>query len=286
MTSTKEVDALSGTETTGHEWDDIRELNTPLPKWWLYVFYATIVWGLAYSIAYPAWPWLSGYTKGVLGYSSRAELMETLDDVKASRAVWVDRFAAASVEDIAKDPTLLQFAMAGGRVLFADNCAPCHGTGGAGAKSFPALGDDDWIWGGTLDAIHTTLLYGIRSGLPEARISQMPAFGADEILTAEEISNVAEHVLSLSGAGPANAKGAAIFAEQCVACHGEDGKGIQDVGGPNLTDKIWLYGSTKSAIVAQIVKPRQGVMPAWQGRLSDYEIKQLAVYVHSLGGGE
>jgi len=282
----KETDALTGTETTGHEWDGIKELNTPLPRWWLWVFYATIIWAIGYYIVYPAWPSLSGYTKGVLGYSSRANHVADLQALRVSRAVWLDKFTTMSVDDIAKDPELLQFAMAGGAFVFGENCAPCHGSGGAGAPDYPVLADDDWIWGGTLDDIYQTIEYGVRSTHDDTRYSEMIAFGADEILEPAQISAVADYVLSLSGAGAANEEGAQIFEEQCTACHGEDGKGVAELGGPNLTDDIWLFGGSKDAIVAQITQPKHGVMPAWVDRLDDAAIKQAAIYVHSLGGGQ
>jgi cytochrome c oxidase cbb3-type subunit 3 len=284
----RERDALTGTETTGHQWDGIKELNTPLPKWWLWVFYATIAWALVYSVAYPAWPWLSGYTKGLLGFSARGQFNERMAALEASRSQWTDRIAAASLQEINDDPELLQVATAGGKVVFNNNCAPCHGTGATGRPGgYPALVDDDWLWGGTLDDIHTTIQHGIRNATdPEARSSQMPAFGADGILTAAQIDAVADHVLALSGQGVDNPEGAAIYADNCVACHGELGKGDPALGAPNLTDQIWLYGAGKQAIVSQITKPRQGVMPAWNNRLSEVEIKEAAVYVHSLGGGQ
>ncbi|MBK8906840.1 MAG: cytochrome-c oxidase, cbb3-type subunit III [Rhodospirillales bacterium] len=283
----KYVDPLTGTETTGHEWDGIRELNNPLPKWWLYVFYATILFSIVWFILFPAWPSLSGYTQGVLGYSSRERLNAELEEVRQSRSFWMDRFEQSSVEDIAKDPELLNFAMAGGRVIFGDNCAPCHGSGGAGAPGYPILADDEWMWGGSLDAIHQTITYGVRNEHADTRYSEMPAFGADEILEPAQIDAVADYVLSISGQGEAaGGDGETVFAENCVACHGEDARGIPEMGAPNLTDGIWLYGGTKDEIVAQVVKPKHGVMPYWIGRLSDAEIKQAAIYVHSLGGGE
>lgn len=284
----KILDPLTGTETTGHEWDGIQELNTPLPKWWLYVFYATILWAMVYSVLYPSWPWLSGYVGGALGYTTRGTFVETMKNVQASRAGWTDKLAAASLQQINDDPELLQVATAGGRTIFANNCAPCHGTGAVGRPGgFPALVDDDWLWGGTLEDIQTTVTHGIRNDVDaDARISQMPAYGVDGLLTAAQINAVAEHVLALSGQGNENAEGAAIFAENCAACHGELGKGEPSLGAPNLTDAIWLYGGTKQAIVAQVTKPRMGVMPAWHTRLTPVEIKQVAVYVHSLGGGE
>lgn len=283
----RELDTLTGTETTGHEWDGIRELNTPLPKWWLWVFYITIVWALGYSILYPSWPWFNGYVKGTLGYSTRAEFLDRMAHFEASRAEWQTQIENSSLQQVEDDPQLLQVATAGGRVIFANNCAPCHGTGATGRPGgYPALVDDDWLWGGTLDDIQTTITHGIRNTTdPDARVSMMPAFGTDGLLTSPEINAVAEHVMWLSGQGPDNAEGAKLFADNCASCHGDLGKGDHAVGAPNLTDQIWLYGHTKQAIINQITKPRMGVMPSWHNRLSPVEIKEVAVYVHSLGGG-
>jgi len=283
----KPVDALTGTETTGHEWDGIRELNTPLPRWWLWVFYATIAWSIVYFVLYPAWPLgVSGYTKGVLGYSSRQEHRQDLEAQREGRAGWLARFEEASVDEIAADPDLLQFAMAGGRVIFADNCAPCHGAGGGGAPSYPVLVDDDWIWGGTLEDIHATIQYGVRSEHPDTRFAEMPAFGRDELLTAEEITAVTDYVLWLAGGSEASETGKTVFEDNCVVCHGDDGKGIAELGSPNLTDSIWLYGDSRDAIVAQINAPTHGVMPPWIDRLDPASVKQVTVFVHSLGGGQ
>jgi len=282
----KEKDALTGIETTGHEWDGLKELNSPLPKWWLWTFYATVIWGIGYFIVYPSWPTgLGDYTKGVFGYSSRAELSKQMEMVRESRSGWLARFEESSVKDIAGDSELLQFAMAGGRAIFADNCAPCHGTGGAGAPEYPVLADDDWIWGGTLEAIEASIRYGIRADHDETRVSEMPKYGADELLTPAQIDAAADYVLALAG-GSGSAEGKTVFEEECVACHGDDGKGLAELGGPNLADGIWLYGGSKEAVAAQITNPSHGVMPAWVGRLGDVEIKQVSVYVHSLGGGQ
>ena len=280
-----EKDPISGQETTGHEWDGIKELNTPMPKWWLYLYYATIVFSLGYWVVYPAWPTLSGYTKGVWNYSSRAALDADLAALKESRSAWTSKFSAMTVDEIGGDTQLLNYAMSGGKIIFAENCAPCHGTDGAGAPGYPVLADDDWIWGGTREDIYATVNYGIRTDHDDSRDSSMPAFLGDELLEKDQIADVAAHVLSLSG-GPANANGAAIFAEQCVDCHGEDGTGSTEVGGPNLADSLWLYSTGADGVAAQIGNPKHGVMPAWVDRLSDVEIKQVSLYVHSLGGGQ
>lgn len=289
MAAKREIDDVTGIETTGHEWDGIKELNKPLPRWWLYVFYATIVWAIGYMIAYPAWPLLSGYTAGVLGYSQRATVQQNLADARAAQAEFNDAISQASITEIQSRPELLQFAIAGGRTVFGDNCAPCHGRGAQGSKGYPNLNDDDWLWGGSLESIHQTLLHGIRAGTDETRISDMPRFGTDQILPNDQISDVAEYVLSLAGLehdAQAAGRGQAVFAENCAVCHGEDGKGNRDLGAPDLTDAIWLYGADKTDIVTSIRTGRGGVMPAWSGRLDENTIKKLTLYVHSLGGGE
>ncbi len=285
-----EHDDITGTATTGHEWDGIKELNTPLPRWWLYTFYACIVWALVYTIFYPAWPLISGATPGILGYSSRADLVNSVEEAKGAQMTQLDRIAAAGVDDILKDPDMLAFARAGGAAAFKVNCVQCHGSGATGSSGYPNLNDDDWLWGGAAEQIHTTLLNGIRYTLnAETRVSDMPAFGADSVLKPEEITDVANFTLTLSGAkadAVAAARGKQLFADNCAACHGEAGLGNKELGGPNLTDKIWLFGDTIDQVKAQINKPRMGVMPAWGGRLDAATVKQLAVYVHSLGGGE
>jgi cytochrome c oxidase cbb3-type subunit 3 len=252
----------------------------------LWVFYVTIAFAAVYCVLYPAWPSLSGYTRGVLNYSSRDRHRAQMQEIAQARAIWAEKIAVTPLQDIIQSPELLRIASAGGRTLFANNCAPCHGTAATGRPGgYPSLIDDDWIWGGTLDEIHATITHGVRNDTADARFSQMPAFGADGILTPEQVSAVANHVLSLSGAAEPDAKGAEVFAENCIACHGELGTGVTEVGGPNLADQIWLHGGSKEAVVSQIVRPRQGVMPPWNTRLSETEIKQLTVYVHTLGGG-
>jgi cytochrome c oxidase cbb3-type subunit 3 len=290
MTEHNELDHVSGKTTTGHEWDGIKELNTPLPRWWVLTFYACIIWAVGYWIVYPAWPMLWSNTPGILHYSSRAAVAVELANLKKMRGDKMVALGAASLADIEKDPALLALARARGKTVFGDNCAPCHGTGAAGAKGFPNLNDDDWLWGGTLDQIMQTIQFGARSGHPKAHEGAMLAFGKEGILKEQEIVTVADYVRSLSGLptrqGYDAAAGAKIFADNCTACHGDAGKGNQDVGAPNLTDKIWLYGSDEATIIETITNGRSGVMPAWTGRLDPSTIKAMAVYVHSLGGGQ
>jgi cytochrome c oxidase cbb3-type subunit 3 len=286
-----EIDTVTGQSTTGHEWDGIQELNTPLPRWWLNVFYATIIWAVGYWVVYPAWPLISDATKGVIGYSSRLEIEKDMATLQTFRAGQSKGLAEASLEQIKADPTLLRIAMAQGKAAFGDNCAACHGVGGAGAKGYPNLNDDDWLWGGSLDAIHTTLLHGIRvAGDGETRVSQMPAFGRDGMLKSEEINAVANHVRQLAGLSTEPkadlAKGKEIYAANCAACHGDAGKGNQEMGAPNLTDAISLFGMDMASLTETIANSRNGVMPAWKGRLDATTIKALTVYVHALGGGK
>jgi len=280
-----EKDAISGEDTTGHEWDGVKELNTPLPTWWVYTFWATIVFAVVYCALYPSWPWINGHTSGLLGYSSRTTLTRELDEQTKARSAFVDRIRTASFEDIRKDPELFNFALAGGRSAFQNNCTQCHGSGGAGSKGFPNLADDDWLWGGELDQIYQTIQHGIRNTDEKSRQTMMPRFGVDGLLTAAQVGAVTDYVLSLSGHGKANAEGAKIFVEQCVSCHLADGKGNQEMGAPNLTDGIWLYGGDRDSLYNTIFYARNGSMPAWSQRLDEATLKMLALYVHTLGGG-
>jgi cytochrome c oxidase cbb3-type subunit 3 len=284
MPTKAEKDAFTGTEIRDHEWDGLRELNTPLPKWWVWVFVATIVWAAVYVVLYPSLPGLDGIT----GWTKRGELPDQLAAARAGQAHLLDRIAAADLATIAADADLADFAQRGGRAAFANNCATCHGNGGAGRPDYPVLADDDWLWGGTLEAIETTIRHGVRAADPDTRVSEMPAFGADALLAPDQIADVAEHVLSLSGRAEdaaAAARGAVVFAENCAVCHGEDGRGLEEMGAPDLADAIWLYGGERDQIVAIVDRPRAGMMPSWTGRLDETTIKMLALYVHGLGGG-
>lgn len=288
--SAPELDEISGTETTGHAWDGIKELNTPLPRWWLWTFYITIVWAVVYCVLYPAIPMITTSTKGMLGYSSRGDVAEAIKVANAAQSKYLDQMEKSSLEEIVNDKDLFQFAVAGGKSAFAVNCIQCHGSGAAGSKGYPNLNDDDWLWGGDLETIQTTILHGIRfAGDDDTRVSDMPAFGRDELLEKEQINDVAEFVLSLSGKSEDSAaaeRGKQLFADNCAACHGESGEGNQELGAPNLTDAIWLYGGNKETVVQTITNSRKGVMPAWAHRLDPVTIKKLVVFVHALGGGK
>lgn len=291
-----EKDALSGVDTTGHEWDGLKELNNPLPKWWLYIFYVCIAWSIVYYVLYPAWPLGKTYTKGLLGWSMRQELADNMVAAKAGQAKYLTAIAAKSVDEIQKDKDLMSFAMAGGRSVFNENCAACHGAGGQGAKGFPTLADDVWLWGGTTADIYKTIQHGIRADDADTRATVgvgMTAFGKDGILTKEQIDQVSDYILSLNKKPADAAKaaaGAKVFEENCVACHGDKAQGSlaagMDVGAPPLIQANWLYGGDKATLVETLTNGRAGVMPAWAKRLDDSTIKQLAVYVHNLGGGK
>ena len=284
-----EKDNLSGQNTTGHEWDGLKELNTPLPKWWLWTFYACIAFSLVWVVIYPALP-IPGAT-GTSGWIAREAVMRDVQQAEARMAPMMSRLRAATPQQIVADPELRAFAMAGGRGAFANNCASCHGAGGQGALGgFPSLADDEWIWGGSLDAIHHTITHGVRANeSDDQRQSQMPRFLTDGILTRAQVNDVAEHVLAFTNRATDQAaalRSAELYAENCASCHGEKGEGIRDVGAPRLSDQVWLFGGDKAAIVQSISNARAGVMPSWGKRLDPAIINMLTVYVHSLGGGE
>jgi cytochrome c oxidase cbb3-type subunit 3 len=274
-------------ETTGHSWDGIEEYNNPLPRWWLWIFYLTIIWGIGYTIAYPAWPLINGATPGLLGWSTRGEVAEEIQRFKEKNAAIEAKLAAADLTKISEDPELMNYAINAGAAVFRTNCIQCHGAGGQGAKGYPNLLDDDWLWGGDIESIAYTVRNGIRNETDDARYSEMPKFG--EILEEEEIDQVVNYVLSLSGQehdADLAALGAPIFEENCAACHGVDGKGNREFGAPNLTDAIWLYGGDAETIKETVTYSRFGVMPAMGLRLSDAQVNAVAAYVHQLGGGE
>ena len=286
--STPEIDEPTGVDTTGHEWDGIKELNSPLPRWWLWCFYLTIIWGVGYTIAYPAWPLINSATQGVLGYSTRAEVAEDIARYDAQNAELRSSLAEIDLARLSDNPDLLRFAVAGGGAVFRAHCSQCHGSGAAGAVGYPNLLDDDWLWGGEIQEIAYSIRHGIRNETDDdAHFSAMPAFG--ELLEPEEIDGVLNYVLQLSGQDHDAAlatTGVTVFADQCASCHGDSGLGDPSQGAPNLTDAIWLYGGDAEAIRTTIMEARFGVMPAWGQRLSEAEVNAVAAYVHGLGGGE
>ncbi|MFO1184187.1 MAG: cytochrome-c oxidase, cbb3-type subunit III [Bauldia sp.] len=283
-----EIDAATGKPTTGHEWDGVKELNQPLPRWWVWTYLATVVFAAVYVVLYPAIPMVRSATTGVLGYSTRASVEDGLAALRAGQAANLEKIRTLPLTAIRANDDLYRFAVAGGRSAFLVNCVQCHGSGAQGGKGYPNLNDDDWLWGGSLSAIEKTIQHGIRfAGDPETRAVDMPPFA--DVLKADDIAAVSDYVLTLSGqatSAPLAAKGKPLFADMCSSCHGEKGEGNRDLGAPALKDAVWLYASDRGAIAAQIAKPRNGVMPAWASRLDAVTIKQLALYVHSLGGGE
>ncbi len=287
MTDNKQLKPiLKKTETTGHDWDGISEYNIPAPRWWLITWIICIIWAFIYWFFYPTWPIPGGNTKGILNWSAREQLQKSQAEINVKQAVHMEKISRLSLQEIQKNPDLVEFYLNGGKIAFEENCAACHGRGAQGAKGYPNLNDDDWLWGGKLEDIYQTLKFGIRSSHDKTRSTQMPAFGMDKVLKSDEIESVANYVMSLSSKVDFDKKGEEIFKANCVACHGLGGKGNRELGAPNLSDKIWLYGSSKEDIIFTIHYARNGVMPYWSGRLDDNTIKQLALYVHSLGGGE
>lgn len=286
----KRLDEVTGVHTVGHEWDGIEELDHPMPRWWLWVFYATIFWAFIYVILFPAWPLLNSATPGVLGWTSRGKLEKELQERDTVFEPIRQALATTTVERIPDDPRLLQAAINGGRSAFKVYCVQCHGSGAEGAPGYPNLNDDDWLWGGDILSIHKSIHDGIRQpDHDDTRFSQMPAYGRDGILNTQEIDDVVSHILVISAKEKPSAssgRGAEVFANNCVVCHGVDGTGLRQFGAPDLTDAITLYGSDRESLTHTVTYARNGVMPAWGPRLDPVTVKMLAVFVHSLGGGE
>ncbi|MGJ8546855.1 MAG: cytochrome-c oxidase, cbb3-type subunit III [Sulfitobacter sp.] len=282
------LDQETGVETTGHSWDGIQELNNPLPRWWLWTLYLTIIWGIGYTVVYPAWPLITGATQGVAGWSTRAELAKSIAAHDGQNTELVTALLAADMTELPRDPELNRYAVARGGAVFRAQCSQCHGSGAAGATGYPNLLDNDWLWGGTMEQIVQTVRHGIRNETdPDAHWSQMPAF--KEILTPDQTAATAEFLLSLSGTEyDANLAetGAPLFADNCAACHGDAAKGNRDLGAPDLTDAIWLYGGDRQSLTYTIENARFGVMPAWGARLTEEDVRAVSAYVHALGGGE
>ncbi|MEM7524226.1 MAG: cytochrome-c oxidase, cbb3-type subunit III [Pseudomonadota bacterium] len=291
-----EIDPLTGVETTGHDFDGIKELKNPIQKWWIMVFFGCVAFAIGQVYLAPSWPGADAAYSGALIPTNREALVVDMAEAQRAQQDRLDEIAALEVSDILETEELLSYAAQGGEAAFNVNCAGCHGVGAGGQLGyFPNLADDDWLWGGAPDQIHETILYGVRSEHDDARYSEMPRYGVDELLTQAEIESVARYVMTLSDqaktASLSGTPGAEIYAEQCSACHGDIGEGIVDLGAPALNDFVWLYAGDGQGnpvyekLVAQIYNPRLGVMPSWTGRISDETIKMLAVYVHGLGGG-
>jgi cytochrome c oxidase cbb3-type subunit 3 len=290
MADNKRIDEPTGTPTVGHEWDGIEELDTPMPRWWLYTLYATILFAVVYVILYPAIPLLHRASAGVLGWTSHGQFEQEMAKDHDAKAPMMLALAQIPIERLPENSRLLKAAEEGGRAAFKVNCVQCHGAGAAGRKGYPNLNDDDWLWGGDIKTIQQTLTHGVRQpGDKATRMSQMPAFGRDGILTPDQVQDAVSFVRFVSHQEPANAsakRGAALFAANCAACHGADAKGNRTLGAPNLTDAIWLYGGDRDTLTQTVTNARYGIMPAWGTRLDPVTIKMLAAYVHSLGGGE
>lgn len=284
----KDIDDVTGIDTTGHSWDGIKELNNPLPRWWLWTFYITIVWGIAYTIAFPAWPLISAATSGVLGYSTRGEVAQDIARFEDANAGIMAELAVADLDTLDQNPDLLRFANSAGAAVFRNNCSQCHGSGAAGGVGYPNLLDDDWLWGGDFENIAYTIRHGIRNEEDwDARYSQMTAF--DDILSDDEIDAVVNHVLAISGQShdaALAATGSELFMDNCAACHGDAGLGNRDLGAPNIADSLWLYGGDPESLEQTVRYARFGVMPPWGSRLTEAEIRAVTAYVHQLGGGE
>ena len=285
-----ERDDVTGRETTGHEWNGFKELDTPIPRGVLMFLIVTHIWAIAWWFFVPAWPLGQTYTKGLLGVDQQTTVEARVVEGQQQRSAWTTRLETEPYEAILADEALMKTVRDTGRQLFGDNCAACHGRDGRGRANYPDLTDDDWLWGGGPELIEQTMRVGINTAHPDTRIGQMPAFGRDQMLNREQVRNAAAYVYSLTNpdySTPENLDridaGHEVFVSTCAACHGDNGQGNVDVGAPNLTDARWIYGGDLDTIIASVHGGRQGHMPTWDERLTTAEIRTLAVYVHDLG---
>ncbi|MBX6323646.1 MAG: cytochrome-c oxidase, cbb3-type subunit III [Rhodospirillaceae bacterium] len=284
-----ERDPYTGHATTGHEWDGIRELNTAVPRpVWVFLI-AAALFSVVYWVLMPAWPLGRTYTRGLLGADARRDVVASLQRAALARSDWTARVAAGDFAAVAADEALMARVRETGHALFGDNCAACHGVDAAGGPGFPSLIDGTWLWGGAPDTVFETIRVGVNAEHPETRVSQMPAFGRDGMLDRQAILDVVAYVRSLSqpgiAAGPESdrvAAGREVFAANCTACHGEDARGSDETGAPDLTDTFWLYGGDEESIYRTVYGGRQGHMPSWEGRLSDLDRRTLTLYVLDL----
>lgn len=286
----EEIDRVTGRKTTGHIWNGIRELDTPIPRGILLFLIVTHVFAALWWLLEPAFPLGSTFTKGLIGSDQKQVVEQKIAASANARASWIDRIETLSYAEIRADEALMAKVKSSGHQLFGDNCAACHGRDGRGGLNYPDLTDDDWLWGGSPEKIEETMTIGVNSRHTSSRVSQMPSFGADEMLDRKQVADVSAYVYSLSHAEYSTAQnvgqidaGREVFLTTCAACHGENAKGNQDVGAPNLTDDRWIYGGTMERIIQTIHGGRQGHMPTWDERLTHAKIKILALYVNSLG---
>lgn len=282
-------DPVTGRMTTGHEWNGIEELDTPVPRVVLFFLAVTALFSLVYWLLMPAWPLGVTYTRGLLGIDQRQVVARQVEDAVAARAAWSERIAAADdISALAADEALMRHVRETGRTLFIDNCGVCHGVAGAGGPGYPNLATGAWLWGGDLETLAETIRVGINSTHDETRIAQMMAFGRMGILDRDEVRNVAAYVRSLSGQELSQAErarldaSAAVYADNCAACHGDDATGVAELGAPDLTDDVWIYGGDAQSVFTSIHAGREGHMPHWEGRLSPVDIRLLALYVAAL----
>lgn len=286
-----EHDPVTGRHTTGHEWNGIKELDTPIPRIVLFFLAAGALFSLVWWVLMPAWPLGTTYTRGLLGLDQREVVTREVQLAAAERAVWMDRIAAEPFEAIVADPALMGHVMDAGPTLFADNCGVCHGVSGTGGPGFPDLTAGVWLWGGDPETVAETIRIGINSHHEESRASQMLPFGRLGVLNREQVRAAAIHVRSLSGQTMPDVDqavldmGREVYAANCAACHGAEGRGDAAFGAPDLTDDRWLYGGDLTSVIASIHGGRQGHMPHWEGRLTPAEIRLLAVYVGALAEG-
>lgn len=284
--SVEERDPVSGYLTTGHDWNGIKELNSPVPRIVFAFMVVTHLYALVAWFLLPTWPLGQTFTKGLLGIDQKTAVTDDLAAANAARAGWTDALATLEFDAIRADPDLMARALATAGPLYGQNCQACHGADGIGGPGFPRLNDDIWLWGGTADEIATTLRVGINWTHPDTHYAQMPAFGRDELLTRAEISVLTDYVQTLGNGVIIDdpAEGAVLFQANCAACHGEDARGVERSGAPNLTDADWVYGGDAASIRQTLIAGRQGQMPSWQSRLTEAEIRAMALYVEGLAG--
>ncbi|WEX10818.1 cytochrome-c oxidase, cbb3-type subunit III [Chelativorans sp. AA-79] len=282
-----ERDPVTGKPTTGHEWNGIKELDNRVPRAVIFFLVATTLFSTVYWVLMPSWPLGVTYTKGLLGIDQRQTVEKVVQEAAAQRAAWTDEIARLGFAEITERPELMRIVRESGRTLFGDNCAACHGTDAKGNPGFPSLADDAWLWGGDPEIVAETLRIGINSTHPETRFAQMPAFGRDGILDRAAISSIVSFIRNnaegIDDLGPLDAKGieegTQLFADNCAACHGAEGRGDPAMGVPDLMDDSWVTGSDRTTLIRIISQGRQGHMPHWENRLTETDRKILALYV-------